>query len=222
TTGPIFAACSPATCPPGSVALPANVTPGVALLPTGCGNPAAGDFVLKDCYGAANLGALLGSNIQFNNFYTVLGHWDWQMTPANHFSIRGYGTRNHTNGFNGAAGQSIIQNSFLNTENFINQGISGVFSLNTVLGRKVNEIRVSVQGETRKRHPNSNSPASAIDLPACTTALQVPGTDCLGNGLTIGSPFSTGIGTRFYLPINNDNGKFEAADNFADHVGKHD
>jgi len=210
TTGPIFAACSPATCPPGSVALPANVTPGVALLPTGCGNPAAGDFVLKDCYGAANLGALLGSNIQFNNFYTVLGHWDWQMTPANHFSIRGYGTRNHTNGFNGAAGQSIIQNSFLNTENFINQGISGVFSLNTVLGRKVNEIRVSVQGETRKRHPNSSSPVFAID------------DSSVGSGLTIGSPFSTGVGERFYLPINNDNGKFEAADNFAYTFGKHD
>jgi len=210
TTGPVFAACSPATCPPGSVALPANVASGVALLPAGCGNPAAGDFVLKDCYGVANLGALLGSNAQFNNFYTVLGHWDWQMTPANHFSIRGYGTRNHTNGFNGAAGQSIIQNSFLNTENFINQGISGVFALNTVLGRKVNEIRVSIQGETRKRHANSASPVFALDD---TT---------VGSGLTIGSPFSTGVGTRFYLPINNDNGKFEAADNFAYTFGKHD
>ena len=210
TSGAIFANCAPGACPAGSVPLPANVDPTVAMLPKGCGTPAAGDSVLQDCYGVANLGALLGSNIQFNNFYTVLGHWDWQMTPANHFSIRGYGTRNHTNGFNGAAGQSIIQNSFLNTENFINQGISGVFSLNTVLGRKVNEIRVSIQGETRKRHPNSNSPVFAID------------DNTVGSGLTIGSPFSTGVGERFYLPINNDNGKFEAADNFAYTFGKHD
>jgi hypothetical protein len=210
TTGPVFGNCQPGACPAGSVPIPGNVSSAVAMLPAGCGTPAAGDSVLKDCYGAATLGAFNGSSTQFNNFYTVLGHWDWQMTPANHFSIRGYGTRNHTNGFNGAAGQNIVQNSFLNTENFINQGISGVFSLNTALGRKVNEIRVSVQGETRKRHPNSTSPVFAIDDPS------------VGSGLTIGSPFSTGIGERFYLPINNDNGKLEAADNFQYSFSRHD
>jgi hypothetical protein len=211
STGPgIFANCAPGTCPAGEVPLPANVDPTTSMLPAGCGNPAAGDSVLKACYGASNLGQLNGTNTQFNRFYTVLGHWDWQMTPANHFSIRGYGTRNHTNGFNGAAGQNETQNGFSNTENFINQGISGVFALNTVLGRKVNEIRVSIQGETRKRHPNSTSPVFSVDDTS------------IGSGLTIGSPFSTGIGERFYLPINNDNGKFEAADNFAYTFGKHD
>ena len=119
TSGPSFANCMPGACGPGQVPLPASVSSAVAMLPAGCGHPSAGHLVLKDCYGVSNLGQLLGSHPQFNNFYTLLGHWDWQMTPANHFSIRGYGTRNHTNGFNGAAGQFIIPNGFGNTENFI-------------------------------------------------------------------------------------------------------
>jgi hypothetical protein len=210
TTGPSFGACAPGTCPAGEVPLPANVTAGAAMLPGACGTPAAGDSVLKDCYGVSNLGQLLGSNTQINNFYTVLGHYDYQFSPANHFSVRGYFTRNYTNGFNGAAGQNIVQNSFLNTENFVNQGVSGIFSLNTVMGRKVNELHVSLQGETRKRHANGTAPVFAIDDPS------------IGSGLTIGSPFSTGVGERFYLPINNDNGKFEAGDNFSYSFGRHD
>jgi hypothetical protein len=208
TGGPTFAAaCTGAApvgnCPVGTVPLPANVPFG-QILPASCKAPVAGDSVLADCYGVSNLGGFLGSNNQFQNLNTVLGHWDWQMTPANHFSIRGYGTRNHTSGFTGGRGQNEIQDAFGNTENFINQGISGVFALNTVIGRKVNEIRVSISGETRKRHPN---------FPGAPELIM---NDAVGNGLSLTA------GQRFFLPINNDQGKFQAQDNFEVTWGKHD
>ncbi len=216
-TGPgVFANCAPGTCGPGQVPLPTNVSAAQGVLPGACGTPAAGDSVLKDCYGVSNLGQLLGSSNQFNNFYTVLGHWDWQASSANHFSIRGYFTRNHTNGFNGAAGQNEIPNAFDDTENFINQGVSGVFALNTVLGRKVNEIRFSLQGETRKRHANSSAPLFTIADSA--TSVCPSGSPCLN----VGAIASSGVGQRWYLPINNDNGKMEAQDNFEYTFGKHD
>jgi hypothetical protein len=172
------------------------------VVPPGCTSNTGS--ILLACYGVSNLAQLEGAQNQFQNLNTVLGHWDWQMTPANHFSIRGYGSRNHTSGFTGGRGQNEIQDAFGNTENFINQGISGVFALNTVLGRRVNEIRISIQGETRKRHPNQPG----------VPELSITGTD--GNG------FSITAGQRFFLPINNDNGKFQAQDNFEVTWGKHD
>lgn len=190
TTGPVFTA--------------ANIPAG-SILPSACKAPTIGGSILQSCYGVANLAALEGSASQFQNLNTVLGHWDWQMTPANHFSIRGYGTRNHTSGFTGGRGQNEIQAGFDNTENFINQGISGVFALNTVIGQKVNEIRVSVQGETRKRHSNGAGAPQII----------------INDG-TVGSGASLTIGQRYFLPINNDNGKLEAQDNFEYTFGKHD
>src|SRR4029077_7412498 len=76
---------------------------------------------------------------------------------------------------------------------------------NTVVGRKVNEIRVSISGETRKRHPN------------------FPGAPELGvSDSGVGDGFGITAGQRFFLPINNDQGKFQAQDNFEVTWGKHD
>jgi hypothetical protein len=162
-----------------------NVTPNVTHL-------------LPGCYGVANLHALEGPSTQFQDFFTLLGHYDYQITPANHFSIRGFGTRNHTRGFTGGHGQSETFDAFGDTEDFVNQGISGVFSLTTVLGRKVNEFRAMIQGETRVRHP-----------------------------IFSGAPeiFIGGVGEfgqRFYLPGNNDNGKLQIQDNYSYSFSKHD
>ena len=149
------------------------------------------------------------SSNQYQNLFTVLGHYDYQFSPANHFSIRGYGTRNHTSGFTGGLGQNEIPADFSETENFINQGVSGVFSLNTVLGRKVNEIRVSIEGETRKRHSNA---------PGTPTILVCAFGPCSSG--SVNSSFL--FGQRYYLPINGDGGKLQAADNFSYSFGKHD
>ncbi|MEQ1353126.1 MAG: carboxypeptidase regulatory-like domain-containing protein [Candidatus Acidiferrum sp.] len=154
--------------------------------------------LLPGCYGVPNLGALEGPSTQFQNTFALLGHYDYQITQANHFSIRGLGTRNHTRGFTGGHGQSETFDAFGDTEDFVNQGISGVFSLTTVLGRKVNEARVLIQGETRKRQPIfSNAPEIFI----------------AGTGE---------FGQRFYLPGNNDNGKLQVQDNLSYSFGKHD
>lgn len=154
--------------------------------------------LLPGCYGVPNLHALEGSSNQFQNFFTLLGHYDYQFSPANHFSLRGLGTRNHTRGFTGGHGQSETFDAFGDTEDFVNQGISGVFSLTTVLGRKVNEIRALIQGETRVRHPIFK------DAPE----------------IFIGGVGE--FGQRFYLPGNNDNGKLQVQDNFSYSFSKHD
>lgn len=162
-----------------------NVTPGTTHL-------------LPGCYGVPNLGALEGPHTQFLNFFTLLGHYDYQLSAANHFSIRGFGTRNHTRGFTGGHGQSETFDAFGDTEDFVNQGISGVFSLTTVLGTKVNEVRAMIEGETRKRHPIfSDAPEIFIG--------------------GVGE-----FGQRFYLPGNNDNGKLQVQDNFSYSFAKHD
>jgi hypothetical protein len=162
-----------------------NVTPGVTHL-------------LPGCYGVADLHALEGASTQFQNFFTLLGHYDYQITPANHFSIRGFGTRNHTRGFTGGHGQSETFDAFGDTEDFINQGVSGVFTLTTVMGRRVNELRASIEGETRKRHPIfSGAPEMFIG--------------------GVGE-----FGQRFYLPGNNDNGKLQIQDNYSYSFSKHD
>src|SRR5271169_4650107 len=207
-TGPAFANCIPGACAPGTVPLPANLSPGTQL-PTGCKTPAAGDLVLQDCYGVSSIAGFQGAHNQFQNLFTILGHYDYQFSSANHFSIRSYFTKNHTNGFSGAQGQNEISQAFDNTEDFTNKGGAIVFGLNTVLGRKVNEIRISVSDEVRERHSNSQSPGLSISDEG------VP-------DLAVGSAFNYGIGQRYYLPINNQDGKFEAADNFNYSFGKHD
>jgi Carboxypeptidase regulatory-like domain/TonB dependent receptor len=224
TTGPVFANCTgPASsggnCNPGNgTTIPAQVpfpTPAilaVSPLPAGCGGPAkitpGVTTVLQDCYGESSLGGFQGSSTQYQRLFTILGHYDYQFTPANHFSLRSYFTRNHTDGFSGI-GQNEINMAFDGTENFINKGGSVVASLNTVLGRKVNEIRVSFQDEVRERHPNNTSPLLTI-------------ADSVGSGLAVGSLLNYGIGQRYFLPINNQDAKFEAADNFDYVFGKHD
>jgi len=148
--------------------------------------------------GIADLASLEGTHTQFQNLYSVLGHYDWQMTTNNHFSIRSFFTRNHTDGFTGGRGQNEIQASFDNTENFHNQGLSTAFGFVSVLGaHKVNEIRLGINAETRPRHPNGNLPEVQI----------------LGTGI---------FGQRFFLPINGDNSKLQAQDNFSYTFGKHD
>ncbi len=197
STGPVFENCTAANCTGPAVPLPGPTTTGF-FLPAGCKTPTAGESFLNACFGVNSLADMQGPSNQFQNLFTILGHYDYQFSPANHFSIRGYGTRNHTSGFTGGLGQNEVPAAFSETENFINQGISGTFDLNTVLGRKVNEIRVSIEGETRKRHSNA---------PGTPTVL-------------IGSDIN--FGQRYYLPINGDGGKLEAADNFSYSFGKHD
>ncbi len=197
--GSNFAACEAGLA---SVGLGPTILPPVAgsdeVLPANCAT-AVGQPVLSACYGLTNgLSDFEGSHNQYQNFFTILGHYDYQFSPANHFSIRGIGTRNHTNGFTGGQGQTETPDAIGNTENFVNQGITGVFALTSVFGQKVNEIRVSINGETRKRHPiESGSPE-----------IQILGT---GN-----------FGQRFYLPGNNDDGKLQAQDSFSYSFGKHD
>ena len=128
-----------------------------------CLTGAVGMNLLPGCYGIPNLGALDGPHNQFQDFFTLLGHYDYQLNAANHFSIRGLGTRNHTKGFTGGHGQSETSDAFGNTEQFVNQGISGVFALTTAVGRKVNEVRALLEGETRKRHPISGRRARSPD-----------------------------------------------------------
>jgi hypothetical protein len=175
-------------------------TPGTSnILPPGCVAGAVGEALLPACYGVPTLGALNGEHNQYQNFFTLLGHYDYQFSPSNHFSIRGLGSRNHTNGFTGGQGQTETPYSIGAAENFVNQGIGGVFALTSVLGRKVNELRVEVSGETRKRHPiDSGAPQILINQ----------------TGMSFGQ--------RFYLPSNNDAGKLQGADNFSYSFGRHD
>ncbi|MGA7914320.1 MAG: carboxypeptidase regulatory-like domain-containing protein [Candidatus Acidiferrales bacterium] len=206
-TGPVFAACNaPAflggDCLPGQVPLPSGTGAQGLFLPAACNqSPAAGDSVLQDCYGVSALSDFNGPHNQFQNLSTVLGHYDFQISPANHFSNRTYWTRNHTSGFTGGLGQNETPSAFGSSENFINQGISSIFSLNTVLGRKVNEIRVSFARETRNR--DANGPGQPT--------------------LLVGSQFGPMLaGQRYYLPITGTNSKLQVGDSFSYSFGKHD
>jgi hypothetical protein len=163
-----------------------------------CVQDAVGMHLLPACYGVPNLGALDGPHTQFQDFFTLLGHYDYQLTSATHFSIRGLGTRNHTRGFTGGHGQTETSDAFIDTEDFVNQGISGVFALTTVHGNRVNEVRFLIQGEVRKRHPILSG---------------APEVQIFGYGT---------FGQRFYLPANNDNGKLQVQDNYSYSFGKHD
>ncbi|MGC1688308.1 MAG: carboxypeptidase regulatory-like domain-containing protein, partial [Candidatus Acidiferrales bacterium] len=195
-TGPTFANCVTLPCPAGEVPVPGPLTAGFQL-PSSCGTPTAGQTYLQACFGVASLADFNGPHTQFQDLFTLLGHYDYQFSPANHFSVRAYATRNHTDGFTGGLGQNETPAAFGDTENFLNEGISTVFSLNTVLGRKVNELRVSVSAENRIRH----------------AADGFQQTNLIGPGL---------IGERYYLPINGENDKLQIADNFSYSFGKHD
>jgi hypothetical protein len=179
-------------------ALGEDVPTGAELLGPACVQDAVGMNLLPACFGVKTLHDLEGPHTQFQDFFTLLGHYDYQLTSATHFSIRGLGTRNHTRGFTGGHGQTETSDAFIDTEDFVNQGISGVFALTTIHGNKVNEVRVLIQGEVRKRHP--------IFSGAPEVQIQGYGT----------------FGQRFYLPANNDNGKLQIQDNYSYAFGKHD
>ncbi len=201
-TGPVFSNCTgPAgtatPCGPGQIPLPGPATAGFALPASCTPTPALGQSFLNACYGVNSLADFNGPSNQFQNLFTVLGHYDWQISQANHFSARIYGTRNHTSGFTGGLGQNVTPISFGGTENFINQGVSGAFAVNTVMGRKVNEFRVNLARETRNRNPNG-----------------------LGEQTNVIGPSI--IGQRYYLPITGTNSKVQVGDTFAYSFGKHD
>jgi hypothetical protein len=178
------------------VTAPVNTTD---TLPGACGPSSIGEGLFPACYGVATAGGLTGPHNQYQNFFTLLGHYDYQFSAANHLSIRGLGSRNHTNGFTGGQGQTETPYSIGTAENFVNQGIGGVVALTTVFGQKVNELRFQISGETRKRHAIYNgAPQILINE----------------NGISFGQ--------RFYLPSNNDAGKLQGADNFSYSFGKHD
>src|SRR5271169_3529795 len=80
-TGPVFANCTGPTgvtpCTSGQVPLPGPATAGF-VLPASCtATPTLGQSYLNACYGVNNLGDFNGSNNQFQNLFTVLGHYDW-------------------------------------------------------------------------------------------------------------------------------------------------
>jgi hypothetical protein len=196
-SAPNYTACEASLQTAGPIIQPP--VPGTTeILPTGCSANAVGQALLPACYGVPNLAAFEGSQTQYQDFFTLLGHYDYQVTPANHLSIVGIGTRNHTNGFTGGQGQTETFDAYGNSENFVNQGVAGIFAWTTVMGRKVNEIRAEISGETRKRHA----------IQSGVPEIQITG---IGN-----------FGQRFYLPANNDAGKLQVQDNFSYSFGKHD
>jgi len=184
------------SCGPGQIPLPGPATAGF-VLPASCTTPTLGQSFLNACYGVNSLADFNGPSNQFQNLFTVLGHYDWQISPANHFSARIYGTRNNTSGFTGGLGQNETPIAFGSTENFVNQGLSGAFAVNTVMGRKVNEFRVNLARETRDRNPNGPGEQTNLIGPAI-------------------------IGQRYYLPITGTNSKVQVGDTFAYSFGKHD
>jgi hypothetical protein len=204
TPGPGQAVCEQTLAATTGPLIGANPDPTTNSLLPEC-NGAPGTSVLSNCYGVQTLADLQGSNNQFQNLFTVLGKYDYQITPNHHFSTRIYGTRNHTSGFTGGRGQNEIQASFGNTEIFNNNGANGVAALNSVFGpRKTNEVRFMLSGETRPRHANGGGPEVQINDPS------------------IGSGLNVDIGQRFFLPINGDDFKLQALDNFEYIFGKHD
>lgn len=179
--------------------IPASAAGTSDTLGSACGTSAVGQNLLPACYGVQTFADLNGPHNQYQNFFTLLGHYDWQINAENHFSVRGLGTRNHTNGFTGGQGQAETPYSIGAAENFVNQGVGGVFALTTAVGAKVNEARLSISGETRKRHAIFNgAPQILINQTGAS------------------------FGQRFYLPGNNDAGKLQGADNFSYAFGKHD
>jgi hypothetical protein len=177
-----------------------NCGPGGAseVLPANCAGD-VGQPVLSACYGlTTSLHDFEGAHNESQNFFTVLGHYDYQVSSANRFSARVFGTRNRTNGSSGGAARTETIDAFGNRENFVNQGVSGFFSLNTALGLNVNEVHVGISGEKLNRNP----------IQAGAPEIQILG---IGN-----------FGQRFDLPSNIGNGKLQAQDNYAyNKINKH-
>ncbi|PYU96078.1 MAG: hypothetical protein DMG25_02705, partial [Acidobacteria bacterium] len=149
-------------------------------------------------YNIGDLSQLEGPHQQHQNLFSGLVHYDYQITPAEHFSARSFFTRNDTDGFTGGNGQNETAHAFDDTEHFDNQGVNTVFTLNSIFGAsKVNEVKLLISAEKRSRHPNGDTPAVFIG--------------------------DTGVfGQEFFLPSNNDNAKLQAQDNFNYVFGKHD
>ncbi len=148
--------------------------------------------------GISDLSSFEGPHEQFQNLFSILGRYDVRMTQRHNLAVRTFFTRNHTDGFTGGRGQNEIQASFGNTENFRNQGVNTVVTLNSVLsGSKTNEMKVLYSYETRPRFANDALPEVQIN--------------------------DTGtFGGRFFLPINGDNEKLQIQNNFVYVFGKHD
>ena len=149
--------------------------------------------------GIADLADLEGPHTQFQNLFTVLGRYDLQLGANDRISLRSFYTKNHTNGFTGGRGQNQIQADFGNTENFENSGHNSVLTWNKVLsaGKAFNELKVSYYDSKRPRHPNSTLPEIVI----------------VDTGV---------IGQRFFLPIDGNQEKLTAQENFQYAFGKHD
>jgi hypothetical protein len=147
--------------------------------------------------GISNLADLEGPHEQFQNLFSILGRYDIQIASNHQFNVRSFFTRNHTDGFTGGRGQNEIQASFGNSELFTNQGVNTVGSLSSVLGNKLNEVKVMYSYQTRPRFPNDDS-----------TEVQINDTGTFGG--------------RFFLPINGDLEKLQIQDNFVYAFGKHD
>ncbi len=51
-------------------------------LPAACGGAGAiGQGLFPACYGVATAGGLTGPHNQYQNFFTLLGHYDYQFSP---------------------------------------------------------------------------------------------------------------------------------------------
>ena len=150
-------------------------------------------------WGIANLADLEGTHTQFQNLFTILGKYDLQLGQNDRISIRSFYTRNKTDGFTGGRGQNQIQADFGNTENFENSGHNSVLTWNKVLagGKGFNELKISYYDSKRPREPNSTIPEIVIA--------------------------DTGtFGQRFFLPIDGNQDKLTAQENFQYVFGNHD
>lgn len=150
-------------------------------------------------WGIADLAGLEGTHTQFQNLFTILGKYDLQAGPNDRISLRSFYTRNKTDGFTGGRGQNQIQADFGNTEKFENSGHNSVLTWNKVLagGKGFNELKVSYYDSKRPRQPNSTIPEIVIA--------------------------DTGtFGQRFFLPIDGNQDKFTAQENFQYVFGNHD
>ena len=209
TTGPTFANCAPGTCAcgysPATQQSPGRHAAAVRLRHSGRRRPRPDRIVMAFPHWLVSRGRTISSKICSRSWGTTT----ISSAPPTISAFGAISRGTTPMGFSGAQGQNEIPQAFDNTEDFTNKGASVVFSLNTVLGRKVNEIRISLSDEVRERHANSNSPGLSI------SDSSIP-------DLAVGSAFNYGIGQRYYLPINNQDGKFEAADNFDYSFGKHD
>jgi hypothetical protein len=166
-------------------------SPSGEVLPANCAD-AVGQPVLSACYGVRNsLHDFEGQHPQSQNFFSVLGHYDFEMDSTDHFSARVFGTRNDAKGMTGAQTQAETIDAFGNAQNFVNSALSGVLTLTTLRGPDVNEIHAGIEGESVRRNP----------IQTGAPEIQILG---IGN-----------FGQAFDLPQSLDNGKLQVQDNYA-------